>query len=154
MRRKPSFAAAVVVASVFGLTCFAAYGQAGAESTVQIIKQQAPKGITTTFYSCTEKAGSDHIAQSACLSAEKKAQNDRLNSVYKIVLGKLNKDDKESLVSAERTWLELHKKSEEFEESLYGSDPVASSSVALNEIFRICERANTLDNYAYIAGIR
>ena len=110
--------------------------------------------ITNTFYSCTDKAGSDNIAQGACLSAEKQAQNDRLNSVYKTVLGKLNKDDKESLVSAERTWLELHKKSKEFEESLYGNDPVASSTVALNEIFRLCERANTLDEYVYIAGIR
>ena len=61
-----------------------------ADSTRQVIRREAPKGITTTFYTCIDKAGSDTIAIGACLSTEKTTQDARLNTTYKALLGKLH----------------------------------------------------------------
>ncbi|QNH14940.1 hypothetical protein HEP74_00053 [Xanthomonas sp. SS] len=130
-------------------------GQALAyESTAQVIKRQAPKGITNAFYGCIEKAESDNIALAACQSAEKKKQDARLNAAYKSLLSKLRDTSKENLVRAERAWLELHGISEAFESSLYGSESVSSFQVMQNEIFRLCERANTLEGYLSVADDR
>lgn len=127
-------------------------GAMAADSTSQVIKRQAPNGITATFYTCIDKAGSDTVATSACLSAEKKAQDTRLNATYKSLLAKLNGKAKDSLVNAERAWLDFHNKSGDFEVSLYGDETVADLQVTQNEIFRLCERANVLNNYLSIAN--
>ena len=156
MKRIHSFAVAVVL----GLICFEAYGQASAASTAQVIKSQAPKGITSAFYACIDKADSnaDHADLGACETAEKKVQDNRLNAVYKSVLGKLSGKKKEDLISAQRAWLEFHRKSEGIEFSLYGgdSDTVSRSEsgfeIDLQVIFRLCERANTLDTYLSLAN--
>ncbi|WP_266156578.1 lysozyme inhibitor LprI family protein [Dyella silvatica] len=130
------------------------YGAAAlaADSTSQVIKRQAPKGITTTFYACIDKAGSDTVATAACLSAEKKTQDTRLNTTYKALLGKLNGKAKDGLVSAERAWLDFHNKNGDFEVTLYGNEAVADLQLTQNEIFRLCERANALDKYLTIAN--
>lgn len=130
------------------------YGAAAvaADSTSQAIKHQAPNGITAAFYTCIDKAGSDTVATSACLSAEKKTQDSRLNTAYKTLLGKLNGKAKDGLVSAERAWLDFHNKSGDFEAALYGDETVADLQVTQNEMFRLCERANMLDRYLSIAN--
>lgn len=127
-------------------------GALAADSTSQVIKRQAPKGITTAFYACIDKAGSDTVGAGACLSAEKKTQDTRLNTTYKALLGKLNGKAKDGLVNAERAWLEFHNKSGDFEVALYGDETVADLQVTQNEIFRLCERANALDKYLSIAN--
>lgn len=127
-------------------------GAMAADSTSQVIKHQAPSGITATFYSCIDKAGSDAVATSACLSAEKKTQDARLNTTYKALLAKLNGKAKDGLVSAERAWLDFHNKSGDVEAALYGDETVADLQVTQNEIFRLCERANTLSKYLSIAN--
>jgi len=130
-------------------------GQALAyESTAQVIKRQAPKGITNAFYGCIEKSESDNIAIAACQSAEKKRQDARLNAAYKSLLSKLRDTSKDNLVHAERAWLEFHGNSETFESSFYGSESVSSFQVMQNEIFRLCERANTLEGYLSVADDR
>lgn len=131
-----------------------AYGTAAvaADSTSQVIKRDAPKGITTTFYTCIDGAGSDSVAIGTCLSAEKKVQDTRLNTTYKALLGKLNGKAKDGLVSAERAWLDFHNKSGDFEVSLYGDETIADLQVTQNEIFGLCERANALDKYLSIAN--
>jgi uncharacterized protein YecT (DUF1311 family) len=132
--------------------CLAYAAGAAADSTAQVVKREAPKGITTTFYSCIDKAGSDTIAIGACLSAEKATQDGRLNTTYKALLGKLKGKAKEQLVSAERAWLDSHNKNGDFEVSLYGDGSAADMQVTQNEIFRLCERANTLEKYLSIAN--
>jgi uncharacterized protein YecT (DUF1311 family) len=127
-------------------------GAMAADSTSQVIKRQAPNGINASFYTCIDKAGSDTVATSACLSAEKKAQDTRLNTTYKALLAKLNGKAKDGLVSSERAWLDFHNKSGNVEAALYGDETVADLQVTQNEIFRLCERANTLDKYLSIAN--
>lgn len=123
-----------------------------ADSTSQVIKRDAPKGITNTFYTCIDRASSDTVALGTCLSAEKKTQDTRLNTTYKALLGKLHGKAKDGLVSAERAWLAFHNKSVDFEVSLYGDETVADFQVIQNEIFRLCERADALDKYLSIAN--
>ncbi|GGY17753.1 hypothetical protein GCM10008098_06860 [Rhodanobacter panaciterrae] len=121
-------------------------------STSQVIQRDAPKGITTTFYTCIDKAGSDTVALGACLSAEKTTKDSRLNSTYKTLLGKLNDKAKDKLIIAERTWLKLQGENGAFEDSLYGDEIIDNLDVTQSEIFSICERANTLNRYLSIAS--
>jgi uncharacterized protein YecT (DUF1311 family) len=131
-----------------------AYGSAAvaADTTGQMIRTDAPKGITTAFFTCIDKAGSDTVALGGCLSAEKTNQDTRLNATYKTLLGKLNGKAKDALVSAQREWLALHNKSGDFEVLLYGNETVADLQITQNEIFQLCDRANTLDKYLAVAN--
>lgn len=121
------------------------------ESTAQVIKRQAPPGIGNAFYGCVEKAESDDIALAACQSAEKKRQDARLNAAYKALLSKHHGTAKDSLIRAERAWLDFHNTSKTFESSLHGSEAVSGFQVMQKEIFRLCERANVLEEYLLIA---
>jgi uncharacterized protein YecT (DUF1311 family) len=123
-----------------------------ADSTSQVIKRQAPKGITASFYTCVDKAGSDTTAQGACLATEKKTQDTRLNTTYKALTAKLTGKAKDNLLNAERAWLDFHNRSGDFEASLYGNEPVADLQVTQNETFRLAERADALDKYLTIAN--
>ena len=131
-----------------------AYGTAAvaADSTSQVIRRDAPKGITTTFFTCIDKAGSDTVALGGCLSAEKTKQDTRLNATYKTLLGKLNGKAKDGLVSAQQEWLAFHNKTGDFEVLLYGNETVDDLQLTQNEIFQLCERANTLDKYLAVAN--
>jgi uncharacterized protein YecT (DUF1311 family) len=95
------------------------------ESASQVIKRQAPQGITASFYACIDKAGSDTVAVGSCLTTEKKTQDARLNTSYKALLAKLTGKAKDRLVASERAWLEFHNKAGDFESALYGDDAVA-----------------------------
>jgi len=131
-----------------------ASGAQAYESTAQVIKRQAPAGISNVFYGCVEKAESDSIALAECQSAEKKRQDARLNAAYNSLLSKQRGTDKENLIRAERAWLDFHSTSTTFEASLYGSETVSSFQVMQREIFRLCERANVLEAYLLIANDR
>jgi len=124
------------------------------ESTAQVIKRQAPPGISDAFYGCVEKMESDSIALAACQSAEKTRQDARLNAAYKSLLSKQRGTAKDSLIRAERAWLDFHNTSKTFESSLYGSETVSSFQVMQKELFRLCERANVLEEYFSIANDR
>ncbi|MEP6899597.1 MAG: lysozyme inhibitor LprI family protein, partial [Rhodanobacter sp.] len=125
-----------------------------ADSTSQVIRRDAPKGITTTFYTCIDNAGPDTVALGACLSDEKARQDNRLNATYKALLGKLNPKAKDGLIHAERAWLKFQGTNGEFEASLYGDEIIDNLQLAQNEIFHLCERTNALDKYLAIASDR
>lgn len=124
------------------------------ESTAQVIKRQAPSGITDLFYGCVEDARSESIAFAACQSAEKERQDTRLNTAYKALLNKQRGTAKDNLIRAERAWLYFHHTSNAFESSLYGSETVSSFQVMQKELFRLSERANVLEEYLSIANDR
>jgi uncharacterized protein YecT (DUF1311 family) len=124
------------------------------DSRSQSIKGHAPKGITTAFYTCVDKANSDTVAIAACLSAEQTRQDNRLNASYKALLGKLTPKAKDALIRAEREWLKFQETNGEFENSIYGNETVADLQLTQNEMFRICERANALDTYLIVANMQ
>ena len=131
-----------------------AYGAtAGAtDSTSDLIRRDAPKGITETFYACIDKADSGDIEEAYCLSQERELQDQRLNATYKALLRKLDKDQKKSLVEAERAWIKSQDETSKFESSLYGSELIGNLQLTENEMFAICQRANQLDEYLAITN--
>jgi len=127
---------------------------AAAESQSDFIRSTAPRGITATFYSCIDKAGGDHIAEAACLTDEKSVQDKRLNTVYKALQSKLDGGEKEKLVAAERAWLAFRDQSVTLENAVYGDQSVADMQLTQNDVFALCERANTLQSYLDVVNDR
>jgi uncharacterized protein YecT (DUF1311 family) len=117
------------------------------ESTSARVRRDAPKGITEAFYACIDKADSNNIAIAACLSTEQDIQDARLNRTYQTLLGKLDSKGQKQLVDAERAWLAFRHKASGLETTLYGSEIIANLEVSQRDIFRLCERANTFDDY-------
>lgn len=124
-----------------------------ADRTSDVIRQHAPKGISTTFYACVDQSNGT-VAQAACLSAEKAFQDARLNKAYKALTGHLRDQKKSALLAAQRAWLDFRTKSGDVESHLYGDEPVAGLTIEQNDIFRLCDRANTLESYLAIVRDR
>lgn len=140
-----------MTAVAFALIAYGATARA-AESTSDLIREDAPKSITEAFYACIDKAGLNNIEQAACISQERERQDHRLNATYAALLHKLNPDQKKKLVDAERAWLKLRGDTVDFEDALYGSDIVDNLQVAENETLFIAKRADELGEYLAIAS--
>ncbi|MFC6840507.1 lysozyme inhibitor LprI family protein [Xanthomonas theicola] len=121
-------------------------------SNSQSIRNHSPPGITSNFFSCVDKANSDNIEIAACMTSERKYQDARLNKSYKALLNVLDGKTKMRLVEAERAWLDSKTKDETLENLLYGDEQIDNLQQGENDIFRICERANTLEKYLDLAG--
>jgi uncharacterized protein YecT (DUF1311 family) len=151
----PSSGAAMKRISMTAITlALLAYGAtAGAvESTSELIRRDAPKGITETFYACIDKADTQNIEEAACVSQERERQDHRLNATYAALLQKLNPDQKKNLIAAERVWLKFRGSTIAFEDSLYSDAIVDNLQVAQNELFVICKRADELNEYLAVAN--
>jgi len=128
-------------------------GALATETLGQGIKRRAPQGTTTQLYACVDKADAsgDATAIAACLSAEKTAQDNRLDSTYNALLGKLNGRAKDALKSSEQAWQDFHEKTGAFETTVYGKEAADDLQRLENAVFRLSERANALDKYLAIA---
>lgn len=131
-----------------------AVGAMAEESTSQVIKAQAPKGITAAFYTCIDKADSGSIASAACLTAEQIRQDKRLNVTYKSLLGKLKPEEKKELIDAERAWLKFKESDGIFQSSIYGDEIIDNLEQSQNEVFALCARADVLQKYLDIVNDR
>lgn len=113
------------------------------------------KGITQTFTTCMERADTDTIAQADCLTDERDRQDARLNRVYKGLLGLLKGSQREQIVQAQRAWIQLQEKDGAFEASVFDNlGQVGNLQGVENQMLRICERANRLENYTELAKIQ
>lgn len=127
-------------------------GACAAESLGNGIKRRAPQGISTKLYACVDKAPDNADAIGACLSAEKAAQDERLDHAYKTLLGSLNGKAKDALVSSEQAWQDFHARTAALEAAIYGKSKLDDLQRLENEIFRLSERANALDKYLAAKG--
>jgi uncharacterized protein YecT (DUF1311 family) len=127
-------------------------GASAAETLANGIKRRAPQGISTKLYACVDRAGDSPDAIGTCLSAEKTAQEDRLNTTYKTLLGTLNGQAKDALVNSQQAWQDFHAKTAALESSLYGKGTLNDLQRLENDIFRLSERANALDKYRAVKG--
>lgn len=139
------------LATVLIFTCYATGARAD-ESTSQIIRQQAPAGITEALYQCIDKADSNMVATAACLTAEKNRQDKRLNANYKALLAKLTPESKKQLVLAERAWLKFKETNGAFENTIYGDEIISNLELTQNEVFSLGARADVLEKYLDIAS--
>ena len=127
-------------------------GAFAAESLANGVKRRAPQGISTKLYACVDKAPDNPDAIGACLSAEKAAQDERLNRTYKTLLGTLNGKAKDALASSEQAWQDFHSRTAALETAIYGKDKLDDLQRLENEVFRLSERANALDKYLAAKG--
>ncbi|HWV05425.1 lysozyme inhibitor LprI family protein [Ralstonia sp.] len=127
-------------------------GAFAAESLANGVKRRAPQGISTKLYACVDKAPDNPDAIGACLSAEKTAQDERLNRAYQTLSSKLNGKAKDALVSSEQAWQDFHTRTAALETAIYGKDKLDDLQRLENEVFRLSERANALDKYLAAKG--
>jgi uncharacterized protein YecT (DUF1311 family) len=121
--------------------------------TSKAIRKKAPKEITAEFYACTDKA-ENYRANLFCMNDEYTRQDARLNRIYKNLLAKLDGDAKETLIQSERSWLASHEESEALEDMIYDKNlTIRDIEMLKNKTFRICERANILDLYLFLATL-
>lgn len=123
-----------------------------ADEAGQAMRNGAPKGVTERFYACTEKAGGDIVGLGNCSSAEKKVQDARLNKAYAALMAKLDATGKEHLRAAERAWIEFNAKTVDTELDVRSGEKTANIDVAINEVYRYADRANTLESFLSIRG--
>lgn len=125
----------------------------GSESrTAQALRHSAPKGISDAFFACVDKAGLDQSLIGLCIKSERQRQDARLNKAYGQLMGRLDEKTKTSVKAAERAWLDFNDKSVTAETAIGGTNKVANVDVANTELFRYCERANTLEDYIFSLG--
>ncbi|KJJ95353.1 hypothetical protein UB44_19705 [Burkholderiaceae bacterium 26] len=127
-------------------------GAFAAESLANGVKRRAPQGISTKLYACVDKAPDNPDAIGACLSAEKTAQDERLDHSYKTLLSKLTGKAKDALASSEQAWQDFHSRTAALETAIYGKDRLDDLQRLENEVFRLSERANALDKYLAAKG--
>ncbi|SFQ05386.1 lysozyme inhibitor LprI family protein [Ralstonia sp. NFACC01] len=127
-------------------------GAFAAESLANGIKRRAPQGISTRLYACVDKAPDNPDTIGACLSAEKAAQDERLNRTYKTLLGTLNGKAKDALINSEQAWQDFHTRTAALEAAIYGKDKLDDLQRLENAVFRLSEHANALDKYLAAKG--
>jgi len=127
-------------------------GAFAAESLANGVKRRAPQGISTKLYACVDKAPDNPDAIGACLSAEKAAQDERLNRAYQTLSSKLNGKAKDALARSEQAWQDFHTRTAALEAAIYGTDKLDDLQRLENEVFRLSERANALDKYLAAKG--
>ena len=142
------------VAAVLALACFNACAQSQSPSLAERIKVGAPKGITKAFFACVDEADKklDSLALALCETDEKEIQKNRMDSLYKLTLSKVNAQDRETLTIIQKSWLEFYRETGKMDDVFFNADGGDGNfDVALREIYRICERANDLGLYLRLA---
>lgn len=122
--------------------------------TSQIIKHIAPKGISNAFYACIDDSKTNKIATAACLKDEERAQQARLNDSYNKLLEKLGREGKVQLVTTQQAWMKFRDEEEDLQSHIYGRELIDDLEMLQNDIFKLCDRANSLERYAIIANDR
>lgn len=120
--------------------------------TARSVRENAPKGISETFFSCINKSGFDQDQLHDCLSEERKQQDQRLNKAYRNIMKYADERTKASVTAAERSWIDFNNKSTIAESALAETTQTASLDVRQAELFRYCEQANTLERYLFLMG--
>lgn len=124
---------------------------AAAGSNSRAIRATAPKGVTEAFYTCIDKADQNLTEAGICITKEREYQDARLNKVYKQLLEVLDGKSKDNLVAAEKAWTAFKDKDGAFMTTLYGTEAVDNLELEQSNVFRLCERANTLERHLLLA---
>jgi len=128
-----------------------AMSTAAADSNSQAIRPSAPKGVTEAFYACIDRADQNLTEVGICITNERDYQDARLNKVYKQLLQVLSGKSKENLIAAEKSWIAFKDKDGAFMATLYGTETVDNLELEQSKVFRLCERANALERYLFLA---
>lgn len=123
-----------------------AAGLLSAAPTLALAQSEGPPHVRASYLRCVED-GQGIIEKAACLDPERSYQDQRLNQAYKKLSARLGPERRAALVAAQRAWLDFHAKESALEEAVLGSEQVSNMQLGENEIFRLAERANRLEQY-------
>jgi len=118
----------------------------------QGVRRGAPKGVSESFFACTDRSGGDIVGLGNCSTVEKKVQDARLNKAYSALMNKLDSQGKDHLRAAERAWIEFNARSVDTELDVRSSEKTANIDASINEIYRYAEQANTLEGLLSVLG--
>jgi uncharacterized protein YecT (DUF1311 family) len=117
-----------------------------------MMRQSAPKGISESFFQCSDRAGDNVSALGECVSAEKRIQDGLLNRNYAGLMSKLQGKVKDDLRASERAWIEFNAKTVDVELAMRGTDQTANIEAAISELYRYASRADDLRKMAFVTG--
>lgn len=106
-----------------------------------------PQGLSDTLTKCMTNA-TGTLAQAECLTDERERQDARLNKVYKQLIGRLQGQRREQLVSAQRAWIQLQQSDGDARESiLYDIGQIGNLQSVENDARAIRQRADLLERH-------
>ncbi len=106
-----------------------------------------PQGLSDALTKCMSNA-TGTLAQAECLTDERERQDARLNKVYKQLIGRLQAEDRERMVAAQRAWVQLQQSDGDARESiLYDIGQVGSLQSVENDARAIRQRADLLERH-------
>lgn len=118
------------------------------------IRSRSPKNITDQYYSCLKDGGYNAVESMTCMSAEDRKQDARLNAAYSELMQTLKPEAKENLIEMQRVWLRFRDAEDQFEASISGNEIIDNAKFSENELFRLCKRANELEDYLLYIQVR
>jgi len=139
----PSLALASEADTSLQAIVIAASSSAATQSTSQLVRATAPRGIRESFYACLDEHDRGTADTGSCITAERDYQDERLNRTYKRLLSLLKGESKTSLVSAEKAWIASKDQDAGFEATIYG-DSAAENLEQGRTICSACVSARTL----------
>lgn len=112
-----------------------------------------PQGLSDTLAKCMAGAAGT-LAQAECLTDERERQDARLNKVYKQLIGRLQGERRDRMVTAQRAWVQLQQSDGDVRESiLYDIGQTGNLQSVENDARAIRQRADLLERYLGIGNL-
>lgn len=106
-----------------------------------------PQGLSDTLAKCMAGAAAT-LAQAECLTDERERQDARLNTVYKQLIGRLQGEHRDRMVTAQRAWIQLQQSDGDVRESILDDiGQVGNLQSVENDARAIRQRADLLQRY-------
>ncbi|HEY1137642.1 MAG TPA: lysozyme inhibitor LprI family protein [Xanthomonadaceae bacterium] len=106
-----------------------------------------PQGLSVTLAQCMAGAAGT-LAQAECLTDERERQDARLNTIYKQLIGRLQGERRDRMVTAQRAWVQLQQSDGDVRESILdGIGQVGNLQSVENDARAICQRADLLQRH-------
>lgn len=106
-----------------------------------------PQGLSVTLAQCMAGAAGT-LAQAECLTDERERQDARLNTIYKQLIGRLQGERRDRMVTAQRAWVQLQQSDGDVRESILDdTGQVGNLQSVENDARAIRQRADLLQRY-------
>ena len=106
-----------------------------------------PQGLSDALTKCMAVAAGS-LAQAECLTDERERQDARLNKVYKQLIGRLQGENRERMVTAQRAWVQLQQSDGDARESILDDiGQIGNLQSVENDARAIRQRADLIERH-------
>jgi uncharacterized protein YecT (DUF1311 family) len=111
-----------------------------------------PQGLSNVLSKCMRNA-TGSLAQAECLTDERERQDLRLNNIYKQLIARLNGERRDTMVAAQRAWVQLQQSDGDVRESiLHDIGQIGNLQSVENDARAIRQRADLLERHLKIVS--